>query len=131
MPIPYTCHRSYSVSSSYIPTLMSQDDQNTPDDSHDLQVIEQTRPKIAQPSLYKVILLNDDYTPMEFVIDILAHFFNHGEEQATQIMLAVHTQGKGVCGIYTKDVAETRAMQVNQHARQHKHPLLCEVESAS
>ncbi|MGY8862607.1 MAG: ATP-dependent Clp protease adapter ClpS [Pseudomonadales bacterium] len=110
---------------------MSQDDQNTPDDNHDLQVIEQTRPKIAQPSLYKVILLNDDYTPMEFVIDILAHFFSHDEEQATQIMLAVHTQGKGVCGIYTKDVAETRAMQVNQHARQHKHPLLCEVESAS
>jgi ATP-dependent Clp protease adaptor protein ClpS len=131
MPISSPCHSSYSVSSSYTPTLMSQDDQNTPDDNHDLQVIEQTRPKIAQPFLYKVILLNDDYTPMEFVIDILAHFFSHDEEQATQIMLAVHTQGKGVCGIYTKDVAETRAMQVNQHARQHKHPLLCEVESAS
>ena len=115
----------------YKPALMSQDDSNTPDENHDLQVIEQTRPKIAQPSLYKVILLNDDYTPMEFVIDILARFFNHDEEQATQIMLAVHTQGKGVCGIYTKDVAETRAMQVNQHSRQHKHPLLCEVESAS
>ena len=131
MPILSTRHRCYADNPSDNPTLMSQDDQNTPDDSHDLQVIEQTRPKIAQPSLYKVILLNDDYTPMEFVIDILARFFNHDEEQATQIMLAVHTQGKGVCGIYTKDVAETRAMQVNQHSRQHKHPLLCEVESAS
>ena len=94
-------------------------------------MIEQTAPKVAHPSLYKAVLLNDDYTPMEFVIDILARFFNHNEEQATQIMLAVHTQGKGVCGTYTKDVAETKAMQVNQYARQHKHPLLCEVESAS
>jgi ATP-dependent Clp protease adaptor protein ClpS len=117
--------------SNYTPTLMSQDDQNTPDDNNDLQVIEQTRPKMAHPSLYKVVLLNDDYTPMEFVIDVLARFFNHDEEQATQIMLAVHTQGKGVCGTYTKDVAETKSMQVNQHSRQHKHPLLCEVESAS
>ena len=112
-------------------TLMSQDNENTPNDNHDLQVIEQTRPKVAHPSLYKVVLLNDDYTPMEFVIDVLARFFNHDEEQATQIMLAVHTQGKGVCGTYTKDVAETKSMQVNQHSRQHKHPLLCEVESAS
>ena len=131
MPIFSSHHYHYADAPTYRPALMSQDDQNTPDDSHDLQVIEQTRPKIAQPSLYKVILLNDDYTPMEFVIDIVARFFNHDEEQATQIMLAVHTQGKGVCGIYTKDVAETRAMQVNQHSRQHKHPLLCEVESAS
>tara|TARA_B100000768_G_C11189586_1_gene336705 strand:+ start:459 stop:854 length:396 start_codon:yes stop_codon:yes gene_type:complete len=131
MPTFSTRHNACTASLSYNPMLMSQDDQPTPDDNHDLQVIEQTRPKIAQPSLYKVVLLNDDYTPMEFVIDILSRFFNHGEEQATQIMLAVHTQGKGVCGTYTKDVAETRAMQVNQHARQHKHPLLCEVESAS
>jgi ATP-dependent Clp protease adaptor protein ClpS len=131
MPIFSTSHNACAASLSYNPMLMSQDDQPTPDDNHDLQVIEQTRPKLAQPSLYKVVLLNDDYTPMEFVIDILSRFFNHGEEQATQIMLAVHTQGKGVCGTYTKDVAETRAMQVNQHARQHKHPLLCEVESAS
>ena len=113
------------------PPLMSQDDPNTPDDHHDLQLIEQTVPKVAHPSLYKAVLLNDDYTPMEFVIDILARFFNHNDEQATQIMLAVHTQGKGVCGTYTKDVAETKAMQVNQYSRQHKHPLLCEVESAS
>ena len=124
-------HYHYADAPTYRPALMSQDDQNTPDDSHDLQVIEQTRPKVAQPSLYQAVLLNDDYTPMEFVIEVLARFFNHNEEQATQIMLAVHTQGKGVCGTYTKDVAETKAMQVNQFSRQHKHPLLCEVESAS
>ena len=131
MPNPFTRHRCYADNPSDNPTLMSQDDQNTPDDNHDLQVIEQTRPKVAQPSLYQAVLLNDDYTPMEFVIEVLARFFNHNEEQATQIMLAVHTQGKGVCGTYTKDVAETKAMQVNQFSRQHKHPLLCEVESAS
>ena len=131
MPIFSTCHNLSCVNSAYKTPLMSQDDDKSTDDNHDLQVIEQTRPKIAEPTLYKVVLLNDDYTPMEFVIDILARFFNHNEEQATQIMLAVHTQGKGVCGIYTKDVAETKAMQVNQFSRQQKHPLLCEVESAS
>ena len=93
--------------------------------------VEEAKPRLKKPRMFRVLLVNDDYTPMEFVIDILARFFNHNEEQATQIMLAVHTQGKGVCGTYTKDVAETKAMQVNQYARQHKHPLLCEVESAS
>ena len=131
MPIFHNHHDYNSGHTSSMPSLMSEDGQPTPDDNHDLQVIDQTVPKIAQPSLYKAVLLNDDYTPMEFVIDILARFFNHNEEQATQIMLAVHTQGKGVCGTYTKDVAETKAMQVNQYSRQHKHPLLCEVESAS
>ena len=131
MPIFHNHHDYNSGHPSSMPSLMSEDGQPTPDDNHDLQVIDQTVPKIAQPSLYKAVLLNDDYTPMEFVIDILARFCNHNEEQATQIMLAVHTQGKGVCGTYTKDVAETKAMQVNQFSRQHKHPLLCEVESAS
>jgi len=131
MPISSNRHYFSSIDSVYEAPKMSQDGDQTPEDNHDLQIIEQTHPKIAEPSLYKVVLLNDDYTPMEFVIDILARFFNHNEEQATQIMLAVHTQGKGVCGTYTKDVAETKAMQVNQFSRQHKHPLLCEVESAS
>jgi ATP-dependent Clp protease adaptor protein ClpS len=131
MPIFHNQHDHNPGHQSSMPSLMSGDGQPTPDDNHDLQVIDQTAPKISQPSLYKAVLLNDDYTPMEFVIDILARFFNHNEEQATQIMLAVHTQGKGVCGTYTKDVAETKAMQVNQYSRQHKHPLLCEVESAS
>lgn len=86
------------------------------------------KPKIKRPPLFKVVLLNDDYTPMEFVVDVLEQFFALNREKATQIMLAVHTQGKGVCGIYPKDIAETKAMQVNQHARDSGHPLLCEVE---
>ena len=86
------------------------------------------KPKLKRPPLYKVVLLNDDYTPMEFVIEVLEHFFTMPREKATQVMLAVHTQGKGVCGIYTRDVAETKAELVNQAARDNGHPLLCQVE---
>ena len=86
------------------------------------------KPKVKRPPLYKVVLLNDDYTPMEFVVEVLEHFFSMNREKATQVMLAVHTQGKGVCGIYTRDVAETKAELVNQAARDNGHPLLCEVE---
>ncbi len=86
------------------------------------------KPALKRPPLYKVVLLNDDYTPMEFVVDVLEQFFGLNRERATQIMLAVHTQGKGVCGIYPRDIAETKAAQVNQHARDNGHPLLCEVE---
>lgn len=86
------------------------------------------KPKLKRPPLFKVVLLNDDYTPMEFVVDILECFFNMNREKATQVMLAVHTQGKGVCGIYPRDIAETKATHVNQHARDNGHPLLCEVE---
>ncbi|MDP6968640.1 MAG: ATP-dependent Clp protease adapter ClpS [Gammaproteobacteria bacterium] len=103
-------------------------DQDVADDNLGVQVLEHSEQQLQPPSMYKVVLLNDDYTPMEFVIDVLIRFFRHNEEQATQIMLAVHTQGKGVCGIFTKDVAETKSAQVNQFSRQHKHPLLCEVE---
>lgn len=78
--------------------------------------------------MYRVVLINDDYTPMEFVVEVLEVFFNMQREQATQVMLAVHTQGKGVCGVYTRDIAETKAAQVNQCARDHEHPLMCEVE---
>ena len=87
-----------------------------------------SKPKVKRPPLYKVVLLNDDYTPMEFVVEVLEVYFGLNREKATQVMLAVHTQGKGVCGIYPKDMAETKAAQVNQHARDSGHPLLCEVE---
>ena len=86
------------------------------------------KPKLKRPPLYKVVLLNDDYTPMEFVVEVLEHFFSMNREKATQVMLAVHTKCKGVCGIYTRDVAETKAELVNQAARDNGHPLLCEVE---
>jgi ATP-dependent Clp protease adaptor protein ClpS len=80
--------------------------------------------------LYKVILLNDDFTPMDFVVEILTSFFNMSEERATQVMLQVHTQGVGVCGTYTKDVAETKVHIVNDYSREHHHPLMCAMEEA-
>jgi len=86
------------------------------------------KPKLAQPPLYKVVLINDDYTPMEFVVDVLRVFFNMNVEKATQIMLKVHTEGKGVCGVYSRDVAESKATQVNEYSRECEHPLLCSVE---
>ena len=92
--------------------------------------LEESKPELKRPPLYKVILLNDDYTPMEFVVEVLELFFKMNREQATQIMLTVHTQGRGVCGIYTRDIAETKAAQVNQYARDHQHPLLCEIEAS-
>jgi len=78
--------------------------------------------------LFRVVLMNDDFTPMEFVVHILEQFFAMNREKATQVMLAVHTQGKGVCGVYTKDIAETKAALVNDYSRENQHPLMCEVE---
>jgi ATP-dependent Clp protease adaptor protein ClpS len=78
--------------------------------------------------MYKVLLLNDDYTPMDFVVHVLQHFFHKSYEQATQIMLKVHTEGRGVCGLYTADLAATKVAQVLAFARQHQHPLLCVME---
>ena len=100
------------------------------DRSGDSTILESTKPELKKPPLFKVILLNDDYTPMEFVIEVLEIFFKKNREQATYIMLTVHTKGKGICGIYTRDIAETKSTKVNQYAREHEHPLLCQVESA-
>ncbi len=91
-------------------------------------VLEEALPKLKKPSMYKVILLNDDYTPMEFVVDVLERFFSLDRELAVQVMLKVHTEGKGVCGVFTREVAETKAGQVNAYAREKEHPLLCEIE---
>lgn len=90
--------------------------------------VQEEKPKLKKPPLYKVVLLNDDYTPMEFVVHVLEIFFNMDREKATRIMLTVHTVGKAVCGVYTRDVAETKAAQVNQFAKDNEHPLLCEIE---
>lgn len=92
-------------------------------------VIEEEKVSLKQPSMYQVVILNDDFTPMEFVVEVLASFFGHSEEQATVIMLNVHQKGKGVCGVFTKDIAETKAMIVNEFSKENNHPLLCEVES--
>jgi ATP-dependent Clp protease adaptor protein ClpS len=83
---------------------------------------------LKQPSLFQVLMLNDDFTPMHFVVEVLVRFFRMNEEQATQTMLAVHTQGQAVCGIFTKDIAETKVAQVNQYAEECDHPLLCEMQ---
>jgi len=90
--------------------------------------VQEAKPKLKRPPLYKVILLNDDYTPMDFVVHILETFFSLPYEVAVQIMLEVHHQGKGICGTYTREVAETKVAQVNLYAREHQHPLLCTME---
>ncbi len=84
--------------------------------------------KLKPPPLYRVILLNDDYTPMEFVVNILCKFFAMSVETATAVMLKVHTEGKGVCGVFPKEIAETKAVMVNEYARESEHPLLCDIE---
>ncbi|MFD1007765.1 MULTISPECIES: ATP-dependent Clp protease adapter ClpS [Oceanisphaera] len=83
---------------------------------------------LQPPPMYKVIINNDDYTPMDFVVEVLQKFFSMDEDKATQVMMSVHYQGKGVCGLFTAEIAETKVAQVNNHARLHEHPLLCSME---
>lgn len=93
------------------------------------QVAEAT-PELKEPRLYKVVLLNDDYTPMDFVVEVLMQFFAMPQDRATQIMLHVHTKGKGVCGVFSYQIAETKVVQVNDYSRRHEHPLQCTMEEA-
>lgn len=95
----------------------------------ELQTLE-ARPQLKKPPLFKVLLLNDDFTPMEFVVEVLKSFFAMSEETATQVMLHVHTRGVGVCGVYARDIAETKVSLVNKYSREHQHPLLCTMEEA-
>ena len=92
--------------------------------------VQESKPKLKRPPLYKVLLLNDDYTPMEFVVQVLETFFQMNREKATQVMLHVHTRGMGVCGVYTREIAETKVSQVNDYSRDHQHPLLCTMDEA-
>ncbi|HEX9194670.1 MAG TPA: ATP-dependent Clp protease adapter ClpS [Azonexus sp.] len=96
--------------------------------SQDGSLLEAQRAKATPPKMYKVLLLNDDYTPMEFVIVVLQRFFAMGTEQATQIMLKVHNEGRGVCGVFPRDIAATKVEQVGAFARQYQHPLACIME---
>lgn len=91
-------------------------------------VVTRTKPKTKKPSMYKVLMLNDDFTPMEFVVHVLERFFSKGREEATRIMLHVHRRGVGVCGVYPYEIAETKVTQVMDFARQHQHPLRCTLE---
>jgi len=93
-------------------------------------LLDPARPEVAPPPFYQVMLLNDDYTPMDFVVDVLQQFFNLDLDRATQVMLHVHTRGRGICGVFTREVAETKVAQVNEYARLNQHPLLCTMEKA-
>ncbi|MDH5572271.1 MAG: ATP-dependent Clp protease adapter ClpS [Gammaproteobacteria bacterium] len=94
-------------------------------------VLEYAKPAIKPPPMYKVVLINDDYTPMEFVVHVLEAFFGMNREAATHIMLNVHTKGKGICGVYPRDIAETKVAQVNDYSRRNDHPLMCTMEADS
>ncbi|PWW03660.1 ATP-dependent Clp protease adaptor protein ClpS [Hoeflea marina] len=119
----------HTVIKSAFPVVMQADKKSgggTPD--RGTQVITRVKPEVKRPSLYRVLLLNDDYTPMEFVIHILENFFQKDREQATRIMLHVHNHGVGECGVFTYEVAETKVTQVMDFAREHHHPLQCVME---
>jgi ATP-dependent Clp protease adaptor protein ClpS len=107
---------------------MSGSDKRNDDGLPATGIVTKARPKTKKPSMYKVLMLNDDYTPMEFVVYVLERFFGKGHEEAVQIMLHVHQRGVGVCGVFTYEVAETKVNQVMETARQHQHPLQCTIE---
>lgn len=93
-------------------------------------LLEARQTHAGPPPLYKVLLLNDDFTPMDFVVGVLKIFFAMDHERATQVMMQVHTRGKGLCGVYTREVAETKVQLVNDYSREHQHPLMCSMEKA-
>ena len=107
---------------------MSEDPRRLGADGDNGLAIEEARPRIKKPSLYRVVLLNDDYTPMDFVVQILEKIFSMDRSSATRTMLQVHTRGKGVCGVFSYEIAETKVAQVTGLAQQHQHPLLCTME---
>lgn len=106
---------------------MDHEKENEHDSGRGLAV-ETAKPEAARPPLFQVLLLNDDFTPMDFVVEVLRSFFTLDQEQAVQIMLHVHTRGRGVCGVFTREVAETKVTHVNEYSRSHQHPLLCTME---
>ncbi len=110
------------------PTEITAMAQSPEDGDGDTSVVTKTRPKTAKPPLYKVMLLNDDYTPMEFVVMVLEKFFQIGHSQAVEIMLTVHKRGLAVVGVFSHEIAETKVAQVMDYARRHQHPLQCTME---
>ena len=110
------------------PRAASDDDKTDNPDNPNVGVVVKARPKTRKPAMYKVLMLNDDYTPMEFVVHVLERFFQKSRDEATRIMLHVHKRGVGVCGVFTYEVAETKVTQVMDLARQNQHPLQCTIE---
>ena len=104
------------------------DDGGSPDRREESGVLTRVKPKLQKPSMYKVLLLNDDYTPMDFVVTVLERFFGKNENEAVEIMMTVHRKGVGLCGVYTYEVAETKVGQVMSFAKKHEHPLQCTME---
>lgn len=107
--------------------------EHDPTHEHDVDAgvaLAPARVQLQPPPLYRVLLLNDDYTPMNFVVEVLQLFFNMNRERATQVMLHVHTRGQGDCGVFTREVAETKVVHVNEFSRNHQHPLMCTMEQA-
>lgn len=128
---PFARNSTHNDSQS-APVLVSASDEDDhfegDEDYGNAVLLETAKPRLKKPPLYKVLLLNDDYTTMEFVVSVLQLIFHHDEERAAQIMLHVHQKGAGVCGIFTREIAETKVEQVIQYAQQHKHPLQCTME---
>jgi ATP-dependent Clp protease adaptor protein ClpS len=111
--------------------MSGENDSDSPSGGEDYGLaVEEAKPKLKKPPLYRVVLLNDDYTPMEFVVEVLELVFAMDRPKATRVMLEVHTKGKGVCGVFTYEIAETKVAQVSSYAEQHQHPLLCTMEEA-
>ncbi len=107
--------------------VLNQGESQSPEHEDGLMVLPE-KPALQRPSLYQVVMMNDDYTPMDFVVEVLMRFFAMNEEKAMHVMMIVHTQGKAVCGVYSRDIAETKAAQVNQYSAECEHPLLCEIQ---
>lgn len=111
-------------------TMGGDGEQQGEHDDRGILLLDQVKPELKRPPMFKVVLMNDDYTPMEFVVYVLEMFFAMDRSKATQIMLTVHTEGKATCGVFSRDIAETKAAQVIQCAVENEHPLKCEVEPA-
>ncbi len=109
--------------------MSEQDKKDLQRDGHEV-VVEEARPKLKKPPLYRVVLINDDYTPMEFVVEVLQSIFGMERPKATRVMLEVHTKGKGICGVYDYEIAETKVAQVMSISQQQQHPLLCTTEES-
>jgi ATP-dependent Clp protease adaptor protein ClpS len=120
--------RRWAVLAARVSGRMSENDKRGNGEGPNTGVVVKARPKTRKPAMYKVLMLNDDYTPMEFVVHVLERFFQKSREEATRIMLHVHRRGVGVCGAYTYEVAETKVTQVMDLARQNQHPLQCTIE---
>jgi len=117
-----------AAAAAHAPRMSNDENRSSGPAGPNTSVITKVKPKTKRPNLYRVLILNDDYTPMEFVVDVLERIFNMDRTTATRVMLEVHTRGKGVCGVFTFEIAETKVAQVTTYARQHQHPLLCTME---